>query len=93
MVLLVHGWAGRGSQVASLAGPLVEAGYQEAVISGVHLGSYGHDLGHPQGLYQLVQAILAETDLPRLRLSSLEPWDLGGDFFELWQIIPFRILQ
>jgi threonylcarbamoyladenosine tRNA methylthiotransferase MtaB len=28
---------------------------------------------------------LTETDLPRLRLSSLEPWDLQPDFFKLWQ--------
>ena len=33
----------------------------------------------------LIQAVLAEPDLPRLRLSSLEPWDLELDFFELWQ--------
>ncbi len=36
-------------------------------------------------LHQLVRAILNETDVPRLRLSSLEPWDLDGDFFGLWQ--------
>jgi threonylcarbamoyladenosine tRNA methylthiotransferase MtaB len=64
---------------------LAAAGYQEAVLSGVHLGSYGHDLGDPAGLRRLVQAILNETDLPRLRLSSLEPWDLDDAFFELWQ--------
>lgn len=64
---------------------LVEQGYQEAVLSGVHLGSYGHDLADPQGLGRLVKAILTETDLPRLRLSSLEPWDLAPDFFELWR--------
>ncbi|MBN1994448.1 MAG: tRNA (N(6)-L-threonylcarbamoyladenosine(37)-C(2))-methylthiotransferase MtaB [Anaerolineae bacterium] len=64
---------------------LTEAGYREAVLSGVHLGSYGHDWGEQRGLYQLVQAVLAETDLPRLRLSSLEPWDLTEEFFELWQ--------
>ncbi|MCG3206931.1 MAG: Threonylcarbamoyladenosine tRNA methylthiotransferase MtaB [Anaerolineae bacterium] len=64
---------------------LAELGYQEAVLSGVHLGSYGHDLGAGHGLYQLVKTILAETDLPRLRLSSLEPWDLDADFFELWR--------
>ena len=64
---------------------LVEQGYQEAVISGVHLGSYGHDHGDTHGLRNLVAAILSETDLPRLRLSSLEPWDLDADFFELWQ--------
>ncbi len=60
-------------------------GYQEAVLTGVHLGSYGHDLGDPAGLVQLVRAILNDTDIPRLRLSSLEPWDLAPDFFELWE--------
>lgn len=64
---------------------LVSLGYQEAVLTGVHLGSFGHDQGYRQGLFALVQAILAQTDLPRLRLSSLEPWDLAEDFFSLWQ--------
>ncbi|GAB4157292.1 MAG: tRNA (N(6)-L-threonylcarbamoyladenosine(37)-C(2))-methylthiotransferase MtaB [Candidatus Promineifilaceae bacterium] len=61
------------------------AGYQEVVLTGVHLGSYGHDLGHATGLRDLVQAILRHTDMPRVRLSSLEPWDITPDFFELWQ--------
>lgn len=64
---------------------LHELGYREAVLTGVHLGSYGHDLGQPQALRALVTAILARTDIPRLRLSSLEPWDLAPDFFDLWQ--------
>jgi threonylcarbamoyladenosine tRNA methylthiotransferase MtaB len=64
---------------------LAAAGYQEAVLTGVHLGSYGHDFGSQAGLRDLVQAILQHTDIPRLRLSSLEPWDLAPDFFTLWQ--------
>jgi len=60
-------------------------GYQEAVLTGVHLGSYGHDLGSPHGLHALVEMILRETQIPRVRLSSLEPWDLTPDFFALWQ--------
>jgi threonylcarbamoyladenosine tRNA methylthiotransferase MtaB len=60
-------------------------GYQEAVLTGVHLGSYGHDTGEANGLFHLVQTILAQTDIPRLRLSSLEPWDLSPAFFDLWQ--------
>lgn len=64
---------------------LATAGYREAVLTGVHLGSYGHDRGRPDGLRQLVAAILAETDITRLRLSSLEPWDLEPAFFELWR--------
>ena len=63
---------------------LAAAGYQEAVLTGVHLGSYGHDFGNQTGLHDLVQAILQHTDIPRLRLSSLEPWDLAPDFFTLW---------
>jgi len=58
------------------------AGYQEAVLTGVHLGGYGHDIG--EDLLSLVQAVLADTDIPRLRLSSLEPWDLPQGFFQLW---------
>ncbi len=61
------------------------AGYGEAVLSGVHLGSYGRDLGRPAGLRELLAALLADTDIPRIRLSSLEPWDIAGGFFALWQ--------
>ncbi|MCU0305448.1 MAG: tRNA (N(6)-L-threonylcarbamoyladenosine(37)-C(2))-methylthiotransferase MtaB [Thermoanaerobaculales bacterium] len=60
-------------------------GVREVVLSGVHLGSYGHDIGDRRGLGGLVRRILAETDLPRLRLSSLEPWDLEPDFFEVFE--------
>src|SRR5574341_969884 len=59
-------------------------GYQEEVLTGVHLGSYGHDLGNPEGLRHLVAALLERTSIPRLRLSSLEPWDLTPAFFDLW---------
>ncbi len=64
---------------------LVGVGYQEAVLSGVHLGSFGRDLAPATDLKALVAAILAETALPRLRLSSLEPWDIPEGFFELWR--------
>jgi threonylcarbamoyladenosine tRNA methylthiotransferase MtaB len=63
-------------------GELQRLGYREVVLSGVHLGSYGHDLGDRRGLQHLVERILAESDIARLRLSSLEPWDLDADFFE-----------
>jgi threonylcarbamoyladenosine tRNA methylthiotransferase MtaB len=41
--------------------------------------------GFGMHLRDLVVAILRETDTPRLRLSSLEPWDLDADFFSLWE--------
>lgn len=64
---------------------LESRGYQEAVLTGVHLGSYGHDRGDRHGLRNLVETLLRDTSLPRLRLSSLEPWDLSPDFFDLWR--------
>ncbi len=64
---------------------LVAAGYREVVLTGVHLGSYGRDLGCRRGLAELVARILGETDLSRLRLSSLEPWDVEPSLFELWR--------
>jgi len=58
---------------------------QEAVLTGVHLGSWGYDFDDATHLKSLVETILRETDIPRLRLSSLEPWDLEDDFFTLWE--------
>jgi threonylcarbamoyladenosine tRNA methylthiotransferase MtaB len=60
----------------------LDGGTREIVLTGVHLGSWGQDFGLQ--LRDLVMAILRETDTPRLRLSSLEPWDLDEDFFLLW---------
>jgi threonylcarbamoyladenosine tRNA methylthiotransferase MtaB len=60
----------------------LHGGAQEIVLTGVHLGSWGHDFG--LHLRNLIAQILKETDVPRLRLSSLEPWDLDADFFSLW---------
>jgi threonylcarbamoyladenosine tRNA methylthiotransferase MtaB len=63
---------------------LAAAGYQEVVLTGVHLGSYGHDLAPVSGLGALLEAILARTSIARVRLSSLEPWDIEPEFFDLW---------
>jgi len=61
---------------------LHQQGITEAILTGVHLGGYGSDLGI--NLSDLIKAILTETDIPRLRLGSLEPWELPDDFFELF---------
>jgi threonylcarbamoyladenosine tRNA methylthiotransferase MtaB len=58
---------------------------QEIVLTGVHLGAWGYDLQINQSLCHLIKTVLNETNVPRLRLSSLEPWDLEASFFELWQ--------
>ena len=56
---------------------------KEIVLTGVHLGSWGYDFN--MHLKDLIKTILRETDVPRLRLSSLEPWDLDAEFFSLWE--------
>ncbi len=61
---------------------LAEQGCQEVVLTGVQAGSYGHDLDTDLGW--LLEQILARTDIPRLRLSSLEPWSFKVEWLELW---------
>ena len=80
----------RGAERSRPAAEIIDAvnrvhaqGIQEVILTGVHLGGYGSDNGG--NLAQLIGLLLAETDIPRLRLGSVEPWDLGGDFFALFE--------
>jgi len=58
---------------------------REIVLTGVQLGSWGQDLDPKLHLGDLLSRLLNETDVQRLRLSSLEPWDLEQPFFSLWK--------
>jgi threonylcarbamoyladenosine tRNA methylthiotransferase MtaB len=62
----------------------VQAGVQELVLSGINLGRWGRDLREPDSLPRLVRSILEKTALPRLRLSSIEPMDWGGELLGLF---------
>lgn len=59
------------------------SGVQEVVLTGVHVGGYGSDIN--TNLSTLVKQILAETSIPRIRFASVEPWDLGDNFFTLFE--------
>lgn len=61
----------------------VRGGAQEAVLTGVQLGSWGKDLDIPLELHDLVHSILKDTEVPRLRLSSIEPWDITSSLIDL----------
>ena len=63
----------------------VQAGFKEVVLTGVQLGSWGKDFTPVQGLHDLVRLVLKDTDVPRLRLSSIEPWDVDSSLIELLQ--------
>ena len=64
---------------------LCAAGYQEVVLTGVDITSYGPDLPGRPTLGQLCRRLLAlAPDLPRLRLSSLDPVEIDAD---LWRLL------
>jgi threonylcarbamoyladenosine tRNA methylthiotransferase MtaB len=64
---------------------LVAQGYREVVLTGVDIASYGPDLPGRPSLGQMVRRLLALVpDLPRLRLSSLDPAGVDAD---LWRLI------
>jgi threonylcarbamoyladenosine tRNA methylthiotransferase MtaB len=63
---------------------LVDAGYREVVISGINLGRWGRDLGGETTCFEnLIRAILAETDLEKLRISSVEPMDWSDELISV----------
>jgi len=65
---------------------LVESGYREVVISGINLGRWGRDLGAGSSqatLESLISAILGETALEKLRISSVEPMDWSDELISL----------
>ena len=70
------------TQIVSEVGQRVTAGYREVVLTGTKVGSY-QDNG--TSLRELLARILAETDIPRLRLSSLQPQEISPELIGLWR--------
>lgn len=62
-----------------------ENGYDEIVLTGIHLGSYGHDLIPKTNLSYLVRKLLRETSIHRIRLSSLEINEVDDELIDLLQ--------
>jgi threonylcarbamoyladenosine tRNA methylthiotransferase MtaB len=62
---------------------LADGGYKEIVLTGIHLGGYGHDLSPKIDLTALVEMIAASGLMARLRLSSLDPREVPGRLLDL----------
>jgi threonylcarbamoyladenosine tRNA methylthiotransferase MtaB len=60
------------------------ARYSEVVLSGINLGRWGRDLPGGMRFVDLLRAILRETPVRRLRISSVEPMDWSAELFELF---------
>jgi threonylcarbamoyladenosine tRNA methylthiotransferase MtaB len=74
--------------IAEQVKALVKAGYKEIVMTGVDVTSYGPDLPGQPTLGQMIRRVLALVpELPRLRLSSLDPVEIDDD---LWHLIEFE---
>jgi threonylcarbamoyladenosine tRNA methylthiotransferase MtaB len=61
------------------------AGGKELVLSGINLGRWGRDLSPVARFEELVAAILKQTALPRLRISSVEPMDWSSELIGLFR--------
>ncbi|MCC6175495.1 MAG: MiaB/RimO family radical SAM methylthiotransferase [Chloroflexi bacterium] len=73
---------------------LYHLGYREAVLTGVQIGAYGSDWdastrrvtrGRGPTLTNLVERVLTETSMPRIRISSIQPQDWPAGFLDLWR--------
>jgi threonylcarbamoyladenosine tRNA methylthiotransferase MtaB len=62
---------------------LEKAGYQEVVLSGINLGGYGRDLNRRINFLGMVERILRESSIARLRISSIEPMDVSPALIRL----------
>ncbi len=81
-------------EVVEAVARLVDAGFKEVVLTGIHVGAYGRDgdsgVQKPQ-LPALIGEILGRTALERLRLTSLDPVDLTPGLVALWRQHPGRL--
>ena len=71
------------NDVVSEVNRVKEAGYREIAVTGVHLGSYGRDLGGGSTLLELLRAIERCASGMRIRISSLEPMDCSDEIVDL----------
>lgn len=72
-------------EVLEAVSRLVDAGYQEVVLTGIHMGAYGLDLSPPGSLTGLVQLLEKQNAIPRLRLGSIEPNELTDGLLALFK--------
>lgn len=70
------------NEVSMLAG----SGCQEVVLTGIHLSSYGVDLG--TSLIELIQAVHEVDGITRIRLGSLEPGIVTPEFAHILSALP-----
>jgi threonylcarbamoyladenosine tRNA methylthiotransferase MtaB len=71
-------------EVLSRLHELGRSGYLEVVLTGIHIGAWGSDLGMGRTFYDLLSRIEDERPVPRIRISSIEPRELTGEILDLF---------
>ncbi len=62
---------------------LSEKGYKEIILTGIHAGAYGKDIG--SSITSLMKIILDTTNVERIRFGSLDPNEITEEFFKLFK--------
>ncbi len=73
------------SSVVAYSRKLQNLGVKEIVLTGVQLGSWGKDILPKKSISDLVKMLLDQTEIPRIRLSSIEPWDVSSELISLFE--------
>ena len=73
------------NSVITYSRKLHNLGVKEIVLTGVQLGSWGKDLLPRQSISDLVKKLLDQTETTRIRLSSIEPWDVSPELISLFE--------
>ncbi len=75
------------AEINAVAPAQTSTGVQEIILTGVQLSGYGRDLPTRQALdlAGLIDAVLRETEVPRIRLGSVEPWGLPDAFWRRFE--------
>jgi threonylcarbamoyladenosine tRNA methylthiotransferase MtaB len=74
--------------VISEASALAARGYREIVLSGINLGRWGRELAPRTSFADLLRAVLENTTIEKLRISSVEPMDWSNELIELVAMSP-----
>ena len=71
-------------EIVAQAQERVEDGVQEVVLTGTQPGAYGRDRSDGASAAALIEALLTQTDAPRIRYSSIQPQDLTPQLLACW---------
>lgn len=80
-----HSVSTDATSVIAYSRKLHHLGVKEIVLTGVQLGSWGKDLLPRQSISDLLKMLLDQTEIPRIRLSSIEPWDVSPELISLFE--------